>query len=265
MVVIIGFLVVANKAGWLKEKKEAELWFGQNIGQVCSNWGCLVKDGDRWMVKSEEREEPANDELVTSSIAKLEEVRLETLVSENKDRFLTMGIEPEEPVWLVANGKKLIIGDIANDYSGSYVKPDSEDKIYKIETVIDKNSWSQADGWRLKHVSNWPIYQIKTMAVDYGGKQLVVNKDEPKWSELKTVIDKLAFLEVEKLWPDMIPDDKDMTYNFRLTMENDEVKTLIIGKRKISYREIKYWASQDGVYYYEIEANDGLVLTDKFN
>ena len=138
---------------------------------------------------------------------------------------------------------------------------------YKInlETVIDKNSWKEADSWRLKQLSNWPIYQIKTMSVDYKDKQLVVNRDEEEWSNLKPVVDKLAFLPVVKLWSDIAPDENDIIYNFQLTMENDEIKTLTVGKRKISYRETKYWASRDGLYFYEIEEKDGVVLTDKFN
>lgn len=120
------------------DKKEG-LYFGAEINEFCVNENCYKKD-----------DQNLYQEIIQATIEKWKTIKLIDIISTNKDKFQEMGfVEPK--VILKINGKNLEIGAISSDYTGTFVKRENEDKIYKINVIMDKNNIANPQYWAKKN------------------------------------------------------------------------------------------------------------------
>jgi len=116
--------------------RSAEPYFGRNIDQFCLNDRCYqVNDPN------------LNQEIISPTIEKWKTIKLIDIISENKDKFKDLGFDPQKKVVLKINNQSLEIGQITSDYTGTLVKKENEDKIYKINVVINKDNINDPNYW----------------------------------------------------------------------------------------------------------------------
>lgn len=226
--------------------KKSTTVFPGDISNFCVNNLCLNKNDQTWMVNNI----PANKENVENIIEKLRRIKLETAVSENKDRFGEMGITDGNKATIDVGGKKLEIGNINSYYDGTYIKPADKDVIYDVPVLLDKNSLTSEDFWVKKSLTNVPTSQVKKILV---GSQEVTNKK---------IIEKLANLNAVKY----LPDNKGLAPNrtFEIVLDDKRI-VMKIGWKYLDRRTRLFWATTDEKFYYEIGINDFNLLTARLN
>lgn len=121
------------------EKKEGS-YFGGEIGEFCVNENCYKKD-----------DQNLYQEIIQATMEKWKNIKLVDMISTNKNKFQEMGfVEPK--IILKINGKSLEIGAISSDYTGTFVKRENEDKIYKINVIMDKNNIANPQYWAKREI-----------------------------------------------------------------------------------------------------------------
>ena len=116
------------------DKKEG-LYFGKEISKFCVNENCYETNDGK-----------LDQEVIVPTIDKWKTIKLLDMVSTNKDKFKEMGFT-DQKVILKINNKSLEIGSISSDYTGTFVRKENEDKIYKINVMMDKNNISNPKYW----------------------------------------------------------------------------------------------------------------------
>jgi len=230
-------IIMIGTAVWFGQRKENNgrlveaSYFGEKVAKFCLNDRCLEeREGGWWLLA--DGEQPADEEVVADFAKKIGQVALGEVVSENRQKFTEMGIEAEKQVVLEANGKKLTLGNICDDYSGTYVE--SNGFVYRINQVLGGKEGLAVDFWRKKWVVNLSPYQIS----------------EEKYKDV-SYIKALNYLGNKQPGPTR----KNMTIK-----TEEESIDLTIGQVEKSKR---YWATTDGKEYFEIEGQDFRRLTAK--
>ena len=264
--ILISGLILVALAGislwmaWGKKivkKSGGELFFGQ-FESFCVNQFCLNKEEGSWVVNDTKTKVPANSEAVEMMIGKLKEVKLQETVSQNSNKFGEMGIGRNNKVLVIAGNKKLELGNISSDYTGTYVRENEGSTVYKTETVLDKENMVTPDYWSKKTISNLPRFQIKKVTIKRDGKIKEVIPKEGRWKDEKW-IDKVALLNSVKFLDGFKPDQSNKA-EIEAETEKEKVK-LILGKNKIDRKTDVYWVSNEGKYYFEIKKEDFDLLT----
>lgn len=239
LVVMVGLAVGYKERK--KNKTTAEKWVEGAIDGFCVNDICVEKTAEEWLVKEGAVEIPAEDEMVEVTVSRMEDIVLDQIVSENKEKFIDLGIGEEEVV-LHVNGQKLELGSISQKYDGTYVKPEGGEVVYKVKMVLDKNSWSQADYWQKKVLTNLPKLQIKKVVIEKGEKKQEISEDE----ELMTAVSYIGLGQY-------LFDFKAGEEECRFVIETEgEVKEFLVGMKREEGQNI-YWASEKGKHFFEID------------
>jgi hypothetical protein len=251
-VLIILLAIVLIKSADLKNK-ETSFLFTKNIDSFCLNKICLEKKNNLWMVNADSKIIPANDYLVNTYIEKFKQIKLNDLISENKDKFKDFGIDADNKLVLKIDDKKLEIGSVSNSRDETYVKEEDKNSVYKIPFVLDKNNLSQVSDWEKKDLTNLPQFQITKVTAKWGNKNKEFVPKDNNWGNPKQ-IDKIAHLEIGKYLEDFKPDNL-QKYEFEIETENGKTK-LVVGK---------YFATLDEKYYFEISQENFNLLTGGLN
>jgi len=245
-------LVVVAVAGYLKtktaKKENDSTYFQKDITRFCINNYCLEKK-DIWKIIVDSKEIPASEEMATSYASKFSGIKMNDLISENKDKFADLGFGEQKTI-LEVSGKKMEIGKITSTYDGTYIKEVDGGKVYKIGEIVDVNLIKDINFWEVKNVTNLPIYQIKKINVTYGVIKKEAAPVDGKWKN-DSLINKLAMITTTKYLENFKPSD-DIAYEFDIEIDGQENKKIYLGK---------YWVSTDKKYYFEISKADFQTLT----
>jgi len=163
-------------------------------------------------------------------------------VSENEERFGDLGIDEEGAVILKINGQKLEIGSIGQKYDGTYVRPEGLEVVYKVGIILDRNSWSQAEYWRKKVLTNLPKLQIKKIIIEKGEKKQEISEDEE-------LVGLVSYIELGRYLVGFeLGEEK---YHFRVETDGGS-KEFLLGMKKEGGEDV-YWASESGRHFFEID------------
>jgi len=112
-----------------------ELYFGIEINEFCINENCYKVN-----------DEKLNSEIIEATLIKWKTIKIVEKISINKDKFKSFGFD-DKKILLKINNKTLEIGNIYSDYTGTLVKKENEEIIYKINVIIDKLNISNPKYW----------------------------------------------------------------------------------------------------------------------
>lgn len=219
-----------------KIAKNMVSYFDEKIDSFCFNDLCLVKN------------ELVDSELVENMLKKIQELEIGEVVAENSQNFKKLGFEENGRVWLKSGDKKIELGRINDNYTGTYVRVNEGGPVYLINIVIDKNEVVKEDYWRKKWITNLSVYQITEVKIKIQGKERVLAPKDNRWSE-ESLVNTAAYLKAVKYLSDNEPSKA--VAEIKLTTENESVN-LKIGAR---------WATVDSKNYFEISGNDFKRLT----
>ena len=114
--------------------------------------------------------------------------------------------------------------------------------VYKVGIILDKSSWSQAEYWRKKVLTNLPKLQIKKITIEKGEQKKEISEGE----ELMMAV---SYVELGRHLAGFEPgEDK---YHFKVETEG-ESKEFLLGIKREEGENI-YWASESGQYFFEID------------
>jgi len=135
--VLVGLLgMVLFKFGVFK--KTSGPYFGKLINKFCVNDKCYQAD-----------DKNLNAEMIKATLEKWQIMKLTDVISTNKNKFAEMGITETDKIILEINGKKLEIGAVSLDYTGTMVRIPNDNKIYKLNVIIDRNHINDPKYWML--------------------------------------------------------------------------------------------------------------------
>lgn len=119
-------------------KKSSGPYFGNVINKFCVNDKCYQVD-----------DAGLNTEVIKATLEKWQTMKLTDVISTNKNKFAEMGIAETDKVILEINGKKLEIGAVSGDYTGTMVRIPNDNKIYKLNVIMDRNHINDPNYWML--------------------------------------------------------------------------------------------------------------------
>ena len=258
-ILAVGVLVWV-KWGKIWTATEVKPYFGQ-FESFCVNQMCLAKEDGGWMLNDTKVKIPANNEAVEAEIKKIKAIILNETISQNPAKFADMGIDDKLKVTVIAGDKKLELGNISSDYSGTYVKAENGQTIFKAAMVFSKEEMVKSDYWARKTIINLPRYQVKKITLKSGNKTKEISAKDGKWEDEKWV-DRVSLLNSINYLANFKPDETTKT---EMDIETEgETKKLILGRNKLG-KDYVYYASDDGKYYFEIKKEDFDLLTGKLN
>ncbi|OGL52703.1 hypothetical protein A3K55_01780 [Candidatus Shapirobacteria bacterium RBG_13_44_7] len=251
LVLLLGLVVVVKEGRWKKE--EVGVFFPTTIEKFCLNQVCLYQENQRWMVNDGKIVAPGNKETIEGIIERLREIKLTEMVSNNPDRFGDLGIGGEEKIILTVGEKKLEIGELSTDYSGTYVREEGGGVVYKISAYLDGENWAGRDYWEEKMMTNLAVGKIKKVTIVMGKKERFFEAKEGKWANERW-INKVASLAAEKFLNDFNP-EKSLVATIKIESEGENIN-LSLGRLKNVY-----WASTEEKYFFQISRSDFDLLT----
>ncbi len=256
---LIGAAIVFIKLNPSFLTKKSVPYFSKDIGKFCINDFCLNQENGKWFVLQNNKEIPADEEMVKAYTDKFKNITLKELISQNPDKFSTLGIG-ESKVVLDINNKKLEIGNITNDTDGTYVREDNGKEVYKINIILDKNNLPKSDYWQLRNLTKFPKSQVLKITVNFSGKTLEWNPDgKGNWKN-DTQVEKLLNLERVKYINDF-KYNTDNSYEFIINTDSG-IDNISIGSFAIDKKTNIYWATLDKLNYFEINKSDFDLLTE---
>jgi len=135
LILIILSILIVWKSNLLHVKTEN--YFKGEIKTICVNDYCANDD-----------DQNINQEIFSLSKDKWKNIKVLDLIAENTDKYESLGFSEKNKVVLKINNRELELGNVSSDWTGTLVK--TNNKIYKINVVIDKNNISNKYYWE-KH------------------------------------------------------------------------------------------------------------------
>lgn len=216
----------------------------------------LFYEKGRWWLTSEDKRLPADGEKVESLINRLITIKLDDVVSVNKDNWQVYGLK-EGHITVSIGGKALLVGNINGDFSGTYARAAEGDNVYQVGVVLDKQSLQDANYWKQKLVTNIARYQLSEIRAKLGDKEINLTADEGKWTN-EEVADKACYLEAVDYLGESGDAFEDKA-TISLKGEGIDVK-LILGQAGEG-KDVRYYATTDGVTRFIISKDDYDLLT----
>ncbi len=221
-------------------------------GKWCINQLCFFKKENKWWVKNDKIEAPANSEVVDETYKKILGIKLGEVVSENPVRFAELGIGESNRVMINIGGKELEVGKNNQAYDGTYFRPAGGNKAYFVPIILDKSNLTSLDYWQLKAITNLPIYQVRKVRISKNGVETEIVKKDDKWPNDK-LVSKITYLKPVRYLPDFAKDGEKVS--FTVEGEGFEVK-IKIGQKTESKKTAIFWATTDDKTYFEISKED---------
>ena len=255
VVIILGGIVGFNRYHSNKPEK-VEAYFG-DISSFCIKAVCLEQKDNQWLVVDNGKAQRADKELAEVYLKNIKELKTGELISENKDRFRELGVDIENPIILSAGGKKLILGNVSSDYSGTYVMKDGEEKVYKTAAVLESDNLEKSDYWRLKQLTNTPVNRISKLIIKQGEKSREIVAKDGNWPNQKQ-IEAAAALKVTR----MLEVDPQKVQLIEIRIESDDEEQIIwAGRVEVGRNKWQYVATDDNKWFHEIKQGDYALLT----
>lgn len=257
---LIVSVLVLFKSGKLEKQAETAAYFSSEINNFCIDDLCLNKRESGWFMDYGTLSLPAESENIEATVKRLNDIKLVEIVSQNREKFASMGIkEGEEATILKTQNKSLEIGNVNQSYSGTFVREENGDKVYVIGMVLDKTNLKSPEYWQLKNITNLPLYQIKKITVksDDAISREILPDDDGKWKDEKAV-EKVAHLQAIN-FHEVI---KDAAVDYEFIVDTEDGSHNFYLKRQDNGRRVyKYLSSKDKEYFFEISKEDFDSLT----
>lgn len=256
-------LVAAGAVGWRIWRErggQVDKWLGfapQRLGQsterFCFNGVCLEKKEGSWLALEAGFEIPAEEEVVEVTVLRMEEIVLNKVVAENKDRFAGLGIGESGAIFLEAGGKKLELGTISQKYDGTYVREENGDVVYKIGVVLDRGALVDVRYWQKKLLTNLPRLQIKKVTIEKDGEKKELEDDGEMFEAVSSIKLGQYLADFEATGDE---------YKFEVSTEGETVEFFVgvVSEEK----KLIYWGSQKKKYFFEMEKEIFEQLTKVF-
>ena len=257
VIILMAVVLIAISSGRFSRRGIVEYFFQGDIGKICTNKYCLENKEGSWFIVEGNSAVPAESENVEATVTRLKEIRLDELISDNQQRFLSLGLAEENITLLTINGKTLEIGNIERSYSGTYVREKDGNKVFKISIILDKDNLNDKNYWLMKNLTNIPIYQMKKVLVN--NKEILPdetgNWTNEEFAEKISNVRALSFVGKET-------GAKSVEYKIET-----EIGDYYIYLRKVDLdkKQFSYQASKDGEYFFEIGREDFDLLTAVLN
>ncbi len=249
LVVLLAGLMI-YKSGMIKKNVETKSYFGAVIDSFCIDKTCLTKD-DGWWVEDGTKKVPAETELVDGYIKKLENIKLVELVSQNPERFESLGIGTTQTRVIEIGDKRLELGNLTSGADGTFVRGSNTNLVYKIPISLEGESLSKRGFWEMRSITNLPRAQIKKVLITGGKKNKTWEIRDEKKVSLACYLPVAGYLDKFETKGSNI---------FRLEIETEGGKNILtIGA--MGGKKIIYWATVDEKRYFEIKRDNFYLLT----
>ena len=106
-VLMITVAIAVGYKEWKARRISNGKWIQKEINGFCVGDVCVEKRTDDWLVKEAGVEIPAETEMVEVTVARLEDIVLDEIASENEEKFGALGIGGKEAVILQVNDQKM--------------------------------------------------------------------------------------------------------------------------------------------------------------
>lgn len=251
-VVIVALIMILPKY----QKNDSKV-FKSEGGDLCIADLCLIKTGEKWMIKTKDKQIPADSEIVENFIKQLTKMELGQVISSNSDKYANLGFGGTS-VELSYAGVKLEVGKINSSYDGTYVRVNSQGPVHNSNVIIEKDGLSKTSYWESKKITNIPKQDIVNILMNNNKKTLEITPKDGAWPNEK-LIERLTYLdgkyttEISPTW--------EKAQRATINLRTNSVE-LWWGKETDNNRKVKFWASSDKSNIYEIDAKDFELLTE---
>lgn len=245
VIVLILFILLFNK----NKQEEVVSYFPNNIQSFCINNICFNQNNLVWMMKDAGTQMPADKDKTETLLKSLVALKLDNLVSINKEREAELGFSDQQSIIISVGDKKLEVGGIGPDYDSTFVRIPGSAEKYLVPFVLVNTNLITSDYWKNLTITNLPLYQIKKInefTPDNEG-----NWEKPLW------VEKIAHLTATNF--DINKYDLKDAKVFVVTEEGG-ITTLKVG-RYVKANKSVYWATTDDIYFYNITKTDFDLLT----
>ena len=125
----------------------------------------LAREGQTWMLQ-QPMSFLSDSTTVSRLVRELGEVELESVASNNPDRYERYGVDSSailvEAIW--PNGaRRLFIGDPGPDYQSVYVRVDDDPRVFATRGRVSVPE--ELDRWRDKRIIELPVAAVQSVAV----------------------------------------------------------------------------------------------------
>ena len=145
----------------------------------------LEKRGDKWWVTNP-MEYPANVQFTADLVAKLSDLQVENLISEQSDKqeLFEVNDAAGTKVVIYAGGKApstIIIGKMNENYRHTYMRMADSNKIYLIKGVYKSYLTRKVKDWRDKTIASYDKEQLQGFSFIYPNKSFELTKMDTTW------------------------------------------------------------------------------------
>lgn len=219
----------------------------------------LEKKNNYWQVASHQNL-PADNNRIETLLENFKKIEEKELVSENKNKFSTFGVDKDTPKITLFFPEKeisLVVGKYSFHRNGTYIRFSGENKVFLINSNLEEQIKNTA--WERRRLLESVSYQTKEFTISQKGKQKSFSRPKEGWQEKeKDLLYKLDFLEGKKAFaleevslPQKesfrveLVDDKDKTTKIFFYQQKGEFfakkegEEFVVSLRKEKYQQIQ--------------------------
>jgi len=254
VLVLLGLVVIfiLKTKPFQKKVTSALVSPDQNIEKFCIADNCLEKIDNIWLIN---QTIPADHTQVENFISKLAKTNLDTVISNNPQNFVSLGISNDLAIPFTIGDNTYQLASSLLNLSQNLIKPKDQDIVYKINFLGDPTDLVSLDFWQVKYLVNISQYQITSLGITSGDITKSYKKDDNNWPK-DDILAVVAYLKagqfIGKSKPDTI-----IEYQLMVTSEDNSQTVLTFGITK----DRLCWATTDNNFYYQIDKSDFDKLT----
>ena len=219
---------------------------------ICFNQTCLQLKDDLWWYQDQF---PADQAKVDSLLSSLYEANLDTIVSNNPDKFEQLGFSSHQPFLIRVGETVFELSSSFQNVSYSLVKLNDQNQVYETNYLGSVIDFSDPVFWQPTFITNLASYQIKKISASNQIKTLEVTNQDSTWPD-SGYIDSISHLTPLDYLGQTQPESSSI-YGLTINLDDNTSQTLTIGQSV----DKLYWASIDHQFYYSIDFADFKTLT----
>jgi len=219
---------------------------------ICFNQDCLRLKDDLWWYQDQF---PADQTKVDNFLSSLNKANLDTMVSNNPDKFEQLGFSSDQPFLIKVGETAFELSSSFQNVSYSLIKFRDQNQVYKTDYLGSAIDFSDSAYWQPAFITNLASYQIKKISASNQLKTLEITNQEDAWPQ-QDYLDVVSHLTPVDYLGQTQPASS-IVYNLTITLDDDTNQILTIGQSV----DRLYWASIDQQFYYSIDIKDFKTLT----
>ncbi len=219
---------------------------------ICFNQTCLQLKDDLWWYQDQF---PADQAKVDSLLSSLYEANLDTIVSNNPDKFEQLGFSSNQPFLIRVGETVFELSSSLQNVSDSLVKFNDQNQVYETNYLGSVINFSDPAFWQPTFITNLASYQIKKISASNQIKTLEVTNQDSTWPD-QEYLDLISHLTPIDYFGQTQP-ESNIIYDFNISLDDNTSQTLTIGQSV----DKLYWASVDHQFYYSIDFTEFKTLT----